>query len=120
MGEEFEDLAYMHITSIRLVNKVRREWVYFGILLMIIGGAGVFWFTGSMDSLDTDSQTILEYVSYGVIGFGLIVALLSFIFRESFYQFRAAGINPEDWKIERPNAIGSKDFVRTVREYLNK
>ena len=89
---------------------------------MIIGGAGVIWFASPefADFLDTSSQTILEYVSYGVIGFGLIVALLSFIFRESFYQFRAAGIKPEDWKIENAKDIGATDFVRTVREYLNQ
>ena len=121
-GEEFDDLAYKHITSVSLVNRPRWGWVYFGILLMIIGGAGVIWFASPefVEFLDTDSQTILEYVSYGVIGFGLIVALLSFIFRESSYQFRAAGIKPEDWKIENAKDIGATDFVRTVREYLNQ
>ncbi len=120
LGIAFDDLPYMHITSISLVNTVRLDVVFFGILLIIIGGLN--WFIPEVTSF-FDRMPIGrlagENVSYVLAIAGGIVVIIGISLRKSFYQFRAAGIKPEDWKIESPNASGAKDFVRTVREYLN-
>lgn len=120
-GEKFNDLPYMHIISISLVNTVRADIIVIGILLIIIGALN--WFvpevTDFFDRLPI-GRLAGEYLSYVLAIVGGIIAIFGLSRRKSVYQFRAAGIKPEDWKIESTNSIAAKSFVRTVREYLNK
>ena len=118
--EEFEDLAYPHITSLKLVNRPSWGFIVAGFNLAVLGGLGWYFEFDIAEIIGTAWQHEYIFIAYSLIGIGVILIILGFIFRDAFYQLRAAGINPGDWRIQRPVSVDTTGFIKTIREHLNR
>jgi hypothetical protein len=100
-GENFEDLAYRHITSITLKGGINIVMIILGIILLFL----VYIFRDN-------SLLFFIFLIFGIIC--IIVGLMS----RSVYKLYASGINPSNWTITNLKTKEAKDFIKTIREYI--
>ena len=120
LWEDFGDLAYRHIASLKLVNKPTWDFIIFGLFMAAIGAMGWLFKTDIAEMVGGSWYSEYIYVAYTLISLGLFFIVLGFIFRQAHYQLIITGIHPKDWRAERPLSAETTEFVRVVREHLNE
>ena len=118
--EDFGDLAYRHIVSLKLVNKPTWEFIMFGLFMSAIGGMGWLFETDIAEMVGSSWHEEYIYIAHALITLGILFMILGFIYRQAYYQLIAAGIHPEEWRAQRPLSEETTEFVRVVREHLNE
>jgi len=115
LREEWDDLAYAHITSISLVNESRKGLVTFGIVLLFLGIVGVIC------SIFFPEVGILRPGSIGGIAAGVVSILAGVFFRLAYCEFRAPGVSgavEERLRLKKVRSDDAKTLVAIVREHL--
>lgn len=115
--EEMDDVLCGHITSISLVSVARKAMWVIGLLLMIIGIAGIV--VNMLQVIPDEWNPYFSYASYVLGGLGFLLFILAFVLKKSVYQFFAAGLTPDiapRWRIEGVSADKARAFIRLVRE----
>ncbi|MHA1784472.1 MAG: zinc-ribbon domain-containing protein [Candidatus Helarchaeota archaeon] len=100
---ELKDLAYRHISSLQLKTEWNEVLFTFGFLVML--GSIIYLF------MSQSSQLIIG------IMFGIFLMIIGFLHRWSFYELRAPGLE-KPWRINAPDKLSAKNFVKTIRDYL--
>jgi hypothetical protein len=100
-GETFEDLGYRHIISITLKGGINIGLIILGIIFLIL----VYAFK---------DNTALFFM-FLIIG---IICIVFGLMSKSAYRFYASGISPSHWTITNTKTKEAKDFIKTVREFI--
>lgn len=115
LREEWDDLAYAHITSISLVNESRKGLVNFGIVLLLLGVVGFIC------SIFFPDVNMLRPGSIGGIAVGVVFILAGVFFRLAYCEFRAPGVSgavEERLRLRKVRSEDARSLVALVREHL--
>ncbi|GEM_PF-6793218 len=92
-----DDPLSSHITLISLLSAARKGMIYIGLALLLIGGIG--YAVNAIIDFAESINPYYQYACHGLAGVGLLLIILGFILKETFYRFFGAGITEE---IARP------------------
>jgi hypothetical protein len=113
-GEELDDFAYSHISSISYISGSRPLVINTGIILAILGIIGI------VVNIFTEVRLVTPLcIAAACVGAVLIV--YGVFSRVTYVQFRAAGLSESAGAKLRMKNVRSEDatrFISLVREYL--
>ena len=114
IGEELDDLAYSHITSLSLVNNPRTGLITPGIILLVLGIIGI------IVNIFADAGLVTPLSIIGLV-LGIVLIVCGIIFPLTYVQFRAPGISgaaEERLRMTNVNSEDAQKFISVVREHM--
>jgi len=113
-GEELDDIAYSHISSITYISGSRGLVTDIGIVIAVLGIIGI------VVNIFTDVSLVTPLC--GVATFVGIVFIVYGVFsRVTYVQFRGAGISDATgarWRMTNVRADDAREFISLVREHM--
>lgn len=113
-GEELDDIAYSHISSITYINGSRGLVTDIGIVLALLGIIGIVVNIFTDVSLVTPLCGVATFVGIVFTGYGIFSKV-------TYVQFRGAGISDaagERLRMTNVHAEDTKKFISLVREHM--
>jgi len=113
-GEELDDIAYSHISSITYISGSRGLVTDIGIVIAVLGIIGIVVNIFTDVSLVTPLCGVATFVGIVFIAYGVFS-------RVTYVQFRGAGISDAAgvrWRMTNVRADDARKFISLVREHM--
>lgn len=113
-GEEIDDIAYSHISSITYISGSRALITDIGVILAVLGVIGIVVNIFTDVSLVTPLCAVATFV-------GIVLIVYGVFSKVTFVQFRGTGISDvagERLRMTNVHPEDTKRFISLVREHM--
>jgi hypothetical protein len=113
-GEELDDIAYSHISSITYISRSRGLVTDIGIVIAILGIIGI------VVNIFTDVRLVTPLCAVAAF-VGVVLLVYGIFSRATCVQFRGAGLSDAagaGWKMTNVRADEAQKFISLVREHM--
>ena len=113
-GEELDDIAYSHISSITYISRSRGLIADIGILFTVLGIVGI------VVNIFTDVRLVTPLCAVAAF-IGVVLLVYGIFSRATYVQFRGAGISDAAgarWRMRNVHADEALKFIALVREHM--